>query len=108
MQLPEQYKDLDITKKRLIVHNLISQFWNQKVQKMVDGFNEDQIEFLFTYFFTESKEVREKMWNAMQKTYESVLKELEQVANKLQSINLQLSELLAEKEDVESFWKDRR
>ncbi len=75
---------------------------------MVDGFNEDQIEFLFTYFFTESKEVREKMWNSMQKTYESVLKELEQVADKLQTINLQLSELLAEREDVESFWKNRR
>ena len=108
MHLPEQYKNLDINQKRLIVNNLISQFWNPKVQEMVEWFNEDQIEFLFTYFFTESKEDRERMWNDMQKKYESVLKELEQVANKLQNINLQLSELLSEKEDIASFGKDRR
>lgn len=108
MHLPEQYRNLDIDQKRVIVHNLISQFWNEKVQEMVKGFNKDQIEFLFTYFFTEDKEVREKMWSAMQKTYESMLKELEQVADKLQSINLKLSELLSEKEDVESFGKDRK
>lgn len=108
MHLPEQYKNLDINQKRLIVCNLISQFWNPKVQEMVEGFNEDQIEFLFTYFFTESREDRERMWNDMQKKYESVLKELEKVANKLQNINLQLSELLAEREDVASFGKDRR
>ena len=107
MQLPEQYKNLDISQKRLIVHNLISQFWNPKVQEMVESFNEDQIEFLFTYFFTESKEVRERMWNDMQKKYETVLKELEQVADKLQTINLQLSELLAEREDIATFGKDR-
>lgn len=108
MHLPEQYKNLDINQKRLIVHNLISQFWNEKVQEMVEWFNEDQIEFLFTYFFTEDKEVRERMWNDMQRTYESVLKELEQVADRLQNINLQLSELLAEREDVESFGQNRR
>ena len=108
MHLPEQYKNLDINQKRLIVHNLISQFWNEKVQEMVEWFNEDQIEFVFTYFFTEDKEVRERMWNDMQRTYESVLKELEQVADRLQNINLQLSELLAEREDVESFGQNRR
>jgi exonuclease VII small subunit len=48
------------------------------------------------------------MWNDMQKKYETVLKELEQVADKLQHINLKLSELLSEREDVESFGKDRR
>ncbi len=108
MKLPEQYKNLDIDKKRLIVHNLLSQFWNEKVQETAERFNEDQIEFLFTYFFTESKETRERMWNDMQKKYETVLKELEQVADKLQHINLKLSELLSEREDVESFGKDRR
>lgn len=108
MQLPVQYQNLNIDQKRLIVHNLISQFWNPKVQEMVEGFNQDQIEFLFTYFFTEDKEVRERMWNDMQRTYESVLRELENVANKLQNINLKLSELLAEREDVESFGKDRK
>ena len=77
-------------------------------QETAERFSEDQIEFLFTYFFTESKETRERMWNDMQKKYETVLKELEQVADKLQHINLKLSELLAEREDVESFGKDRR
>ena len=108
MQLPVQYQNLDINQKRLIVHNLISQYWNPDVQEMVEGFSEEQIEFLFTYFFTEDKEVRERMWNDMQNKYNTVLKELEKVANKLQNINLQLSELLAEREDVASFGKDRR
>jgi Fe-S cluster assembly scaffold protein SufB len=75
---------------------------------MVDGLNDDQIEFLFTYFFTESKEKREKMWNEMQKKYELVLQELEQVADRLQKLNLQFSELLAAREDVEEFGKKYR
>lgn len=108
MKLPEHYKDLDIDQKKLIVHNLISQFWNEKVQELIENFSQDQIEFLFTYFFTESKETRERMRNDMQKKYEIILKELEQVADKLQNINLQLSELLAKREDVESFWKGRK
>lgn len=45
------------------------------------------------------------MWNDMQKKYELVLKELEVVAEKLQKINLHFSELLASKQDIESFWK---
>lgn len=105
MRLPEQYKNLDIDKKRIIVNNLISQFWNEKTQKMVKDFREEQVEFLFEYFFTDSKEDREKMWNDMQKRYISVLKELEQISNKLQNVNLQLSELLARREDYISFGK---
>lgn len=108
MDLPEQYKNLDIDQKRTIVANLIAQYWNKKIQEMVDGLNDDQIEFLFTYFFTESKEKREKMWNEMQKKYELVLQELEQVADRLQKLNLQFSELLAAKEDVEEFGKNHR
>lgn len=107
MDLPEQYKNLDISQKRIIVSNLISQYWNEKIQVMVDGLNDDQIEFLFVYFFTESKEKRERMWNDMQKKYELVLQELEQVADRLQRLNLQFSELLAAKEDVEEFRKNR-
>lgn len=108
MDLPEQYKNLDINQKRTIVANLIAQYWNKKIQEMVDGLNDDQIEFLFTYFFTESKEKREKMWNEMQKKYELVLQELEQVADRLQKLNLQFSELLAAREDVEEFGKKYR
>jgi len=108
MKLPEQYKNLDIEQKRLIVHNLISQFWNEKTQEMVKNFNEEQVEFLFTYFFTDSREDRERMWHDMQQKYVSLLRELEQISNKLQNINLQLSELLAEREDIASFGKDRK
>lgn len=108
MKLPEQYKNLDIEKKRVIVNNLISQYWDWKTQEMIKNFSENQIEFLFDYFFTDSKEEREKMWNDMQKRYVSVLEELEQISDKLQNINLQLSELLAEREDIASFGKDRK
>ncbi len=105
MKLPEQYQNLLIEQKRLIVSNLILQYWNKKTQEIVDHLNDDQVEFLFTYFFTESKEVREKMWDDMQKKYELVLKELELVAEKLQKLHLHFSELLASKQDIESFWK---
>ena len=63
MKLPEHYKNLDVEQKRTIVANLISQFWNKKIQEMINNFTEEQIAFLFTYFFTESKEARERMAN---------------------------------------------
>ena len=108
MELPEQYKNLDIKQKKMIVSNLIMQYWNEKNHDMVDGLTDEQVEFLFTYFFTESKESRDRMWNDMQKKYELVLKDLKEVADKLQKLNLQFSELLAEKQDIEEFKKNRR
>ena len=80
-------------------------FITPEVQK---NFNEEQVEFLFTYFFTDSREDRERMWHDMQQKYVSLLRELEQISNKLQNINLQLSELLTEREDIASFGKDRK
>lgn len=103
MNLPEQYKDLDIEQRRTVVVNLIDQYWDKKTQWMLDHLSDQQIDFLFTYFFTESKEKRERMWSDMQKKYELVLQELEQVADRLQKLNLKFSELLAAKEDAEEF-----
>lgn len=108
MPLPEQYKNLTPEQKRTIVYNLISQFWNEKVQELVKNFNEEQVEFLFTYFFTESKEDRERMWNDMLEQRKSLFIELKKWADKLKDINLKLSELLSEREDIASFGKDRR
>lgn len=108
MKIPEQFNNLDISKKRLIVSNLIMHYWSKKTQELVKNLRDDQIDFLFTYFFTESKETREKMWNDVQKKYESALNELEKIANRLQKLNLQFAELLAEREDIESFWKGRK
>ena len=65
---------------------------------MVDSLTDEQVEFLFKYFFTESKEEREKMRNDMKKKYESALNDLENVANRLQKLNLQFAELLAKKQ----------
>ena len=73
MKLPEQYQNLLIEQKRLIVSNLILQYWDKKTQEIVDRLSDDQVEFLFSYFFTESKEAREKMWDDMQKKYKLVL-----------------------------------
>ena len=103
MELPEQYKNLTIEEKRIVVLNLISQFWDENVQEEINGFSDEQIDFLFTYFFTESKEEREKMWYDMQKKYEATIKDLKEVAEKLQKINLQFAELIAQQEDVEEF-----
>ena len=108
MSLPEQYKNLNLEQKKTIVYNLISQFWNEKVQELVKSFNEEQVEFLFTYFFTDSKEDRERMWNDMLEQRKSLFIELKQWADKLKDINLKLSELLSKREDIASFGKDRR
>ena len=105
MELPEQYKNLAIEQKRMIVSNLIFQYWNKKVQEIVDNLSDDQVEFLFSYFFTESREAREKMWNDMQQKYELLLKEMEVVAERLQKLNLRFSEMLATQQDIENFWK---
>jgi len=105
MKLPEHYKNLDINQKRVIVANLISQFGNKKIQEMIDGFTEEQIVFLFTYFFTESKEARERMRDNMQKKYEATLKEIERIAEQIQLLNIQYREFLSQKKDIEKFLK---
>lgn len=105
MILPEQYKNLDKEQKRVIVANLIAQFWNKKIQEMVEKLTDDQVDFLFTYFFTESREARERMWDNMQKKYEDTLKEIEYIAEKIQMLNIQYREFLAQKKDIEEFRK---
>lgn len=105
MKLPDQYKNLTIEQKRIVVANLIAQYWDDWIQNLTDNLWDEQIEFLFTYFFTESREKRERMWDDMQKKYESTLKEIEYIAEKIQMLNIQYKEFLATKEDIENFLK---
>ena len=105
MKLPDQYKNLDINKKRIVVANLISQFGNKKIQEMIASFTDEQVIFLFTYFITESKEERVRMRDHMQKEYEATLKEIEHIAEKIQLLNLQYREFLASQKDIEEFLK---
>lgn len=105
MKKPDHYKNLDQEQKRTVVANLISQFWNEEIQRQINKFNEDQIDFLFTYFFTESKEKRERMWYDMQTEYESTLRELEYIAQKIQMLNIKYKEFLAEEADKKAFLK---
>ena len=105
MKLPDQYKNLDINQKRIIVVNLIAQFWNKKIQEMVEKLTDDQVEFLFTYFFTESREARERMRDNVQKKYEDTLKEIEYITEKIQMLNIQYHEYLSQKNDIEEFRK---
>lgn len=105
MKLPKHYKNLDIEQKRIVVANLISQFGNDEIQKQIDKFTREQIEFLFTYFFTESKEKRERMWYDMQTEYEATLKEIEYIAEKIQKLNIEYSEFLSKQEDKDTFLK---
>jgi len=106
MKLPEHYKNLDIDKKRTVIENLISEFGNEDIQSRISNFNDDQINFLFTYFFTESKEKRDRMWDDMVNEYKTTINDLKEIAAKLQSLDLELSELLAQKEDRDEFMKN--
>lgn len=105
MKIPAHYKDLDVDKKRIVVANLISQFGNEDIQKQINRFNDDQINFLFTYFFTESREKRERMWYDMQTEYESTLRELEYIAERIQMLNIKYKEFLAQEAERKSFLK---
>ena len=105
MKLPDQYKNLTIEQKRIVVANLIAQYWDNWIQNLADNIWDEQIEFLFTYFFTESKEERERMWHDMQVKYETTLKEIEYIAEKIQMLNIQYKEFLASKQDIETFLK---
>ena len=96
MKLPNHYKNLDTEQKRSIIYNLIAHFGNKWIEKHIATFNEEQIDFLFTYFFTESKEKRERMWYDMQTEYESTLKEIEYIVEKIQMLNIEYKELLEE------------
>ena len=42
-------------KKRIVVANLIAQYWDDWIQNLADNIADEQVEFLFTYFFTESR-----------------------------------------------------
>lgn len=105
MKLPAHYKNLDVDKKRIVVANLISQFGNEDIQNQINKFNDDQINFLFTYFFTESREKRERMWYDMQTEYESTLREIEYIAERIQMLNIKYKEFLAQEADRKSFLK---
>lgn len=105
MKLPAHYKDLDVDKKRIVVANLISQFGNEDIQKQINMFNDDQIEFLFTYFFTESREKRERMWYDMQTEYESTLRQLEYIAERIQMLNIKYKEFLEQEAEKRTFLK---
>lgn len=105
MKLPAHYKNLDVDKKRIVVANLISQFGNEDIQNQINKFNDDQINFLFTYFFTECREKRERMWYDMQTEYESTLREIEYIAERIQMLNIKYKEFLAQEADRKSFLK---
>ena len=106
MKLPSHYKNLDVEQKKVVVSNLISQFWNEEIQNQINKFNDSQIDFLFDYFFTESKEKRERMWYDMQNEYESTLKELEYIAEKIEMLNIKFREILAEESKKKSLNKN--
>ena len=105
MKLPEHYKHLDPDQKRIVVANLIAEFGNSDIQSHVNSFNDNQIDFLFTYFFTESREKRERMRYDMQTEYQSTLKELEYIAEKIQMLNVKYKEYLAEEANKQSSLK---
>ena len=106
MKLPSHYKNLDVEQKKVVVSNLISQFWNEEIQNQINKFNDSQIDFLFDYFFTESKEKRERMWYDMQNEYESTLKELEYIAEKIEMLNIKFREILDEESKKKSLNKN--
>lgn len=99
MKQPDHYKNLDPDQKRIVVANLISQFWNKEIQEQINRFTDGQINFLFTYFFTESREKRERMWYDMQTEYEATLREIENIAEKIQMLNIQYNELIAQEKE---------
>ena len=105
MKQPDHYKNLDPEQKRIVVANLISQFWNKGIQDQINRFTNEQIDFLFTYFFTESREKRERMWYDMQTEYESTLREIEYIAEKIQMLNIKYSQLIAEQKAKEKLRK---
>ena len=81
-------------------------YGDSKTKDLIDGLWKDQIDFLFKYFFTESKELREKMRDKMLREYESTIKEIEHIAEKIQMLNLQYREFLSNQEDIKNFMKD--
>lgn len=103
MNIPEQYKNLNANEKRTVVLNLINECWYEETPKIVNELTDVQIDFLFNYIFTESKEEREKMCNDMLKKYETSIKDLRVIAENLRNLDLQFAELLAQREDTEEF-----
>ena len=108
MKLPEHYKNLTIEQKRIVVLNLIDQYWNKEYQEIIDNLTDEQVEFLFRYYFTESREERDKMRNEMKKKHETALHNLKKLTDKLKKLNLEFAELLSKRADAEEFRRSFR
>ncbi len=106
MELPEQYKNLNSDERRTIVLNLINKCWYEKKPEIVNNLTDEQVDFLFNYVFVASKEEREKMLDDMQNKYENAIKNLKVIAERLQRLDLQFAELLAQREDTNEFMKN--
>lgn len=102
MKLPDQYKNLTLEEKRIVVANLIMNYGDNWAQDLIKGLWDSQVEFLFTYFFTESKTARERMWHDMQAKYEATLKQIEYIVERIQRLNIEYSELLQKRDEIES------
>lgn len=107
MKIPEHYKNLTLEQKRTVVVNLLFCYGNDRMKELVDGLWDDQVKFLFTYFFTESKEARERMRDDLQRQYEAALKDIENIAQKVQMLNLQYREFLSKQDDIKNFMKNK-
>lgn len=106
MQSPEQYKSLNAEERKTVVLNLIDKCWYGKTPEIVNTLTDDQFDFLFNYVFVASKEERVKMLDTIQKKYETAVNNLKTIAKELQKLDIQFSELLAQKEDAEEFMKN--
>lgn len=108
MNIPKQYKNLSADEKRTVVLNLINECWYEKTPEIVSELTNAQIDFLFNYIFSESREEREKMCDDMQKNYETAIRDLRVIAENLRNLDLQFAELLAQREDTEEFKRNIR
>lgn len=105
MKLPKEYENLTIEQKKIVVDNIIHNFWDKKIRDLTEKVWDSQVEFLFDYFFTEEDEEREKKWYNMQQKYNELLVEIESIVKELQKLDLKCRELIKLEDDAKDIDK---
>ena len=86
-------KEISIEKKKKLIEDAITKFWDKKIQWITKNLNDEQVEFLFKYLFLKSKKRKEALWEEMEAKYEKSLNDLAMEGEQIQKLMVKYREI---------------
>ena len=106
MKLPEKYSHLSYEQKKKFMEKLIELHWDENIEQLINNeeFWNDNVEFLFSYIFSD-KEQRSKTRDELTRKYNVSENLLQWYIQKLYKLNIEANEFksdLKDEDDIES------